>query len=97
MDGSKIWVCFEDSSTQGWDFGILGSSPIQLSNIFPGRPHLDFTHPSMVKDTVTGKEVFQLVGRYAKPTEVQLDGKYLIAGYESGEVLILDFDHMLLQ
>ena len=22
VDGSKIWVCFEDSSIQGWDFGI---------------------------------------------------------------------------
>jgi len=103
MGGSKIWVCFEDSSTQGWDFGISGSSPISLSNTFPDRPHLGFhgnrwdTSPSIIKDTVTGKEVFKLFGRYAKPDEVQWDGWYLVAGYGSGEVLILDFNHVLLQ
>ena len=103
MDGSKIWVCFKDSSTQGWDFGISGSSPIPLSNTFPDRPHLDFhgnrwgTSPSMIKDTVTGKEVFRLVGRYAKFDEGQWDGWYLVAGYGPGEVLILDFNHVLLQ
>ena len=97
MDGSKVWVCFHDSSIQGWDFGIPGSSPIQLSNKTPDRPHLDFIDQSLIKDTVTGKEVFQLVGRYAKSGVVQWDGQYLVAGYQSGEVLILDFTHMLLQ
>jgi len=102
VDGSKIWVCFEDSTIQGWDFGTSGSSPIPLSNIFPNRPHLNLiggtrwdTGPVMIKDAVTGKEVFQLVGRYAKPTEIQWDGQYLIAGYESGEVLILYFNYTL--
>jgi len=55
------------------------------------------TGPSVIKDTVTGKEVFQLVGRYAKPTDMQWDGQYLVAGYMSGEVLILDFNCVLLQ
>ena len=100
VDGSRIWVCFKDSPTQGWDFGISGSFPTLLSNISLDRPRLDFidntrrgTSPSIIKDTVTGKEVFQLVGRYAKPTEVRWDGQYLVAGYQSGEVLILEFDH----
>ena len=104
VDGSKIWVCFKDSSIQGWDFGISGSSPIPLSNTFPDRPHLNLiggtwwhTGPTIIKDVVTGKEVFQLVGRYAKPQCVQWDGQYLVAGYESGEVLVLAFDHELLQ
>jgi len=103
MDGSRIWVCFMDSLTQGWDFGISGSSPIQLSNTFPDRPCLDFcgnrwnTSLPIIKDTVTGKEVFRLFGRYAKFYEVQWDGRYLVAGYGSGEVLILDFNHVLLQ
>ena len=96
VDGSKIWVCFKDSSIQGWDFGIPGSSPIQLSNKIPDRPHLDFIDKSLIKDTVTGKEVFKLVGRYARPEEVQWDGQYLVAGYWSGEVLILDSNHVLL-
>ena len=103
-DHSRIWVCFKDSITQGWDFVIPGSSPILLSNTSPDRPHLNFiggtrwdTGPSVIKDTVTGKEVFQLVGRYAKPTDMQWDGQYLVAGYMSGEVLILDFNCVLLQ
>ena len=105
VDGSRVWVHFEDSQTQGWDFGIPGSAPFLLSNApqNPDRPHLDFidntksgsTSPSRIEDTVTGKEVFQLAGRYAKPTIVQWDGRYLVAGYKSGEVLILDFIHMI--
>ena len=105
MDGSKIWVCFKDSPTQGWDFEISGPSPIPLSNTFPDRPYLDFiystkqwgTGPSIIRDSITRKEVFQLVGRYAEPTTIQWDGWYLVAGYQSGEVLILDFNNMLHQ
>jgi len=101
MDGSRIWIQLKDSSTQGWDFGILGSHPIQLSNIST-RPSLDFiggvswktSGPCWIKDRVTGKEVFQLSGRYAKLNGVQWDGRYLVVGYQSGEVLILDFHHL---
>jgi len=98
MGGSKVLVCFKDSQTQGWDFGTSGSSPIQLSNTSLDRPRLDLiggtkwdTCPSMIKDMVTGKGVFQLVGKYAYPSRAQWDGQYLVAGYESGELLILDF------
>jgi len=99
-DGSRIWICFKNSPIQGWNFGIPGS-PIQLSNTFLDRSLLNFidgtrkwsTSPSMIKDAITGRVVFQLVGRYADPAEVQWDGQYLVAGYRSGEVLILDFKH----
>ena len=104
VDGSKIWVCFEDSQTKGWDFGTSGTSPIQLSNTSLDEPHLDLIggtgwnpSPCIIKDAITGKEVFQLVGRYAKPVEVKWDGQYLVAGYMFGEVLILDFKYVLLQ
>ena len=103
MDGSKILVHLEDSSIQGWDFGISGS-PILLSNTLKDGPHLNLVGgtrweagPVMIKNAITGQEVFQLVGRYAKPTEVQWDGQYLVAGYKSGEVLILALDHVLVQ
>jgi len=100
VDGSKVWVHFEGSQTQGWDF--TGSTPFQLSSTPPlplKRPHLEFINiielgnisPSRIKDVVTGKEVFQLSGRHAEPTVTQWDGRYLVAGYNSGEVLILDF------
>ena len=103
-DGSRIWACYKDSN-EGWDFGLPGSSPTPLSNIFPNRPHLNFIHgtnwwdggPSRIKDAVTGKDVFQLVGRYAKPHDVRWDGWYLVASYSSEEVLILDFNRVVPQ
>ena len=102
MDGSKIWIRLKDLSTQGWDFSTSGSPSVPLSIGSTGRPPLDFIgsaswqtdHPSWIKDTATGKEVFQLSGRYAEPNGVQWDGRYLVAGYKSGEVLIVDFHHV---
>ena len=99
-DGSKVWVQSEDLTVQGWDFGTSDSPPIPLSKRF----HLDFIGgplwqtgiTSWIKDTVTGKRVFQLSGRYAEFCAVQWDGQYLVAGYESGEVTILDFNDLVL-
>jgi WD40 repeat protein len=102
--GSRIWAIFQNSPTQGWDFGISGSSPIPFSSTASERPRLHFipsnwwnNGPPRIEDTVTGKEVFQLPGRYARPHDVRWDGQYLVAGYVSGEVLILDFSEMLPQ
>jgi len=98
-DNSRVWIYAQNSLAQeGWDFGIQSSSPVPFDPS-TGRPHLDLIGgalwqtkgPSWIKDTVTGKNVFQLSGRYAKPYDVQWDGQYLVAGYGSGEVLILDF------
>ena len=99
IDGSKIWLRLKDSSTQGWDFGVPNSPPVLLSDGSAERPLLDFIggtywqtkFPSLIKDTVTGKKVFPLSGRYVEPEDVEWDGQYLVAGYESGEVLIMDF------
>ena len=102
VDGSRVWVHFVDSQTQGWDFGILSSTPVPLSDTppDPDRSHLNFiycakTSGFRVEDTVTGKEVYQLSGRFSMPTITQWDGRYLVAGYHSGEVLILDFSCMI--
>ena len=103
MDGSRIWVYFQDSPAQVWDFGIQGSPPVKLPDMSPDRPHLDLVDDtkrqnaslSRIKDTETGKEVFQLCGKYSSPAMTQWDGQYLVAGYRSGEVLILDFIHMI--
>ena len=105
IDSSRVCIHSEDSSAkEGWDFGIGGSSPVPFDPS-SGRPYLDFiggaswqtNHPPWIKDTATGKEVFKLRGRYAEPSDVQWDGQYLVAGYESGEILIVDFHHMLPQ
>ena len=103
MDGSRVLVHFGNSPAQkGWDFGTLSSSPIPYDPSTE-RPHLDFIGDplqwihgsSWIKNTVTGKRVFQLSGEYARPSDVRWDGQYLVAGYSSGEVLILDFHHIL--
>ena len=102
MDDSKIWIRLNDTSTKGWDFGVPNSLPVPLSDGPMGRPLLDLISGpswqiegiSWIKNTATGKEVFQFSGRYAKPNKIQWDGQYLVAGYESGEVLILAFHHM---
>jgi WD40 repeat protein len=103
VDDPRVWICSKGSPAQeGWDFGTSGSSPVPFDPS-TGRPQLDFIGgaewqtdgPSWIKDTITGKEVFQLSGRYAEPNDVQWDGQYLVAGYESGEVMILDFHHLL--
>ena len=105
MDNSRVWILSRSSSAQqGWDFGVSGSSSVPFDPS-TGRPHLDFIGgPSLwtsdscwIKDTVTGKNVFQLSGGYVKPNDVQWDGQYLVAGYQSGEVLILDFNDVYSQ
>ena len=98
LNDSKIWVCFKDLSVQGWDFEISDSSPIPLSDMAPDRLHLHYLPgQSRIVDTVIGQEVFRLSGRYVRPSCIQWDGWYLATGYDSGEVLILDFIHMLPQ
>ena len=102
VDESRVWVRFPGLEPQGWDFGFLGSSPIPLSDrdIPLSRPHLDSMigterRNPRIKDLITGKEVLQLSGRFADPVDAWWDGQYLVAGYDSGIVLILDFLHVL--
>jgi len=105
MDGSRVLVHFYDTIVQGWDFGTPGSTPTQFFEIPSDRSHLKFTDTrrwpgttsARVEDSVTGKIVLQLCGKYADPSGIQWDGQYLIAGYNSGEVLILDFSDALAQ
>ena len=97
VDGPKVWAYWPDSNYEGWDFGILGSTPIQLSGlpkVFSGDTLWDLGH-AKIKNIATGEIVFQLSGRFLNVTNVQCDGSYLIAGYESGEILILDLTHVL--
>ena len=100
VDGLKVWAYWPQSECQGWDFGIPGSLPAQLSTIptLPPKSSMLWNPSlSMIKDAVTGKVLFQLSGRFANPTSVQCDGYYLVAGYESGEILILELNHVLSQ
>ena len=98
VDGSGAWV-YPDLSRiwVGWDFGIANASPVSLSN----SPSLSLNDTkqwdfglSRVRDTVTGQLIFQIGGRTTHPLEVQLGGKYVALRYESGEILVLDFNHV---
>ena len=97
VDGSRVWVHTPKLEPLGWDFGTPGSPPVQLSNsplLLAKNSLLWDIRQSRIKDAVTGRVVFQLAGRFANPVKSQWDGCYLVAGYESGEVLILDFNHV---
>jgi len=100
IDGQRVWARFLSLSVsiKGWDFGVSGSSPVELSNMSQNGPHLDFIGGIRmlrsllpgIQDTVSGKVVFQLPVRLARCSDAQWDGKYLVAGYDSGDVLILE-------
>ena len=95
VDGSRVWVYSPTEKLQGWDFENPDSPPVQLTVTPPF--HLNDMRPwgmdlSRIKNTTTGNVVFHLGGRFIRPANLQWDGRYLVAGYESGEVLILDFD-----
>ena len=101
-DGSRIWVNLRNSPTKGRDFGISDPTPIPLPDMTPDGPHLELNRQGnankyRIRDKDTGTKVFQLSGKYTNPTDIDWDGQYLAAGYESGEVLILDFNHILPQ
>ena len=97
--GSIVWVQSLDFTASGWDFGISGASPIPLSDSPSEGYCLEFQQQGglyVLKNTVTRKEVFRLDGKYQRCNAIQWDGQYLVAGYENGEVLILDFKHFCL-
>ena len=91
VDGSKVWAYRPQLEYEGWDFGISGSTPTKLS----GMPALSNgtmlwdPRRGRIKNAVTGGVMFQLSGRFANPADVQCNGSYLVAGYDSGEILVL--------
>ena len=112
VDGSKVWaelqneVCTESqgevwnhwtkSHYKGWDFGIPGSAPVELSyaSTLPGPSRFWDPKPARIKNPATGEVVFQLSRRFANLVSEQCNDSYLVAGYESGEVLILDLTNV---
>jgi len=103
IDNLRVWTHLPPpKDILGWDFGIIGSSPIELSETSRNGPHLDFiggirANRSLlpgIQDTVTEKIVLQLPSRLARCADAQWDGQYLVVGYDSGEVLILKCNHV---
>jgi len=48
-----------------------------------------------MRDAVTGTVVIPFPEDYSNPTSAQWDGQYLITGYKSGKVVILDFTNFV--
>ena len=99
VHGSSVWIHYPNAETQVWTFrGSL--KPAQPPNM-----PLHILHPkgtvlwdadlSCVKEKATGKVVFQLPNKYGKPVNMQWNDLYLVASFRSGEVLVLDFSHVL--
>ena len=102
--GSTIWTRSGTSSFRGWDLKDLESRPL-CSDKMPGGPCLAFiqatrttwlnTGPTRIEDITSGTEVFRFPERFAQPCTASWNGRYLFAAYQGGEVLILDFVHMI--
>jgi len=99
VNSSKVWVIYQDPPTLGWDFGVENGVPVPLSNSTLPKLHLIYTGGVLgilrMEDAVTRVKVIQFPENYSKPTSVKWDGQYLIAGYESGKVVILDFTNFV--
>ena len=94
VDGSKVWVCWDGSNYKGWDFDIDStpelsntSTPLSLSRLWDLKQ-------ARIKNPATGEVIFQLSGRFANPLCVQCDDSYLVASYQSKEMLILDLTNV---
>ena len=96
VDGSRVWVHWPESNYKGWDFSIPGSTSVELRNSTVLPSFNGFWDPKQagIKNPATGEIVFQLSGRFSSPVDVQCDDTYLVAGYQSGEILILDLKNI---
>ena len=106
VDGSRVWIRSENSPAQGWDLRNPRSPPLSSPSMPSDKRHLDFIQvddingsdngSTRVEKAITRKEVFRLPERFSQPSVAQWDGQYLVAAYsETGELLILDFAHMI--
>ena len=90
--GSKDWGCWPQSHQI-----MCGPlTHIELFNISICSSPTKLWDPKQanIKNPATGEVIFQLSRRFAKPLCVQCDDSYLFAGYQSGEILILDLTNV---
>ena len=69
-----------------------------LERCYPGsyEAHLALIEKqTTIADIFSGAEVFKLHGQFARPSIARWSGRYLIATYETGELLILDLVHLI--
>ena len=106
LRGPTVWIVLEGSPILGWDLDNLMSLPLDSYDI-PNKRRFSLTDrkgnfrgstPFTVRDAASDTVVFRPSAQFTRPTaRVEFDGRYLVAVYKSGEVLILDFVHMVPQ
>jgi WD40 repeat protein len=101
VEGSRVWAHNLESGWMGWDFKHP-DSPIELgreppTKLHPGGTILWNCGLSRVQDTTSGKVLFQLSTGLGIPVDVCWKDQYLVACFESGKVLVLDFSRILPQ
>jgi len=103
MDGPRVWMSTPLVEPSGWEFGIPGSPPVELSTLPPKTLYLSDTklwdnRKYKIQDRVTGKVVFQLPeGFQGHIVEVQWNGQYLAISPKSKMELILELPPVFLQ
>ena len=101
MDGLRVWIKFYDeyeisAPSKGWDLGPLGLSPVKEFVIPPEKLWLSDTTVwdsglCRISNEVTGKVAFQLPPQFGTPIDIQWNGQYLVASFQSKMELVLDF------
>ena len=99
VDGAKVWACWPESNNEGlnyegWDFGIDSTPKLSSVSTPPSPSRLWDPKRARIKNPTTGEVVFQLSGRFANPLCVQCDNSYLVTGYQSEDMLILDLTNV---
>jgi hypothetical protein len=97
VDGSKVWACLAPIRISGvglWDPRLIPCSAVQYTYTLQWQDALG-SQQARIKNVDTGEVVFQLSERFTKPTDVKFDGPYLVTGYQSGEILIVELKHIL--
>ena len=94
VDGSKVWACWPGLNYGGWDFGDEPTPKLSNISTLPSTSRLWDLKQARIKNPATAEVVFQLSGRCSNPVCAQCDDSYLVAGYQSGEILILDLTNI---
>ena len=106
LDGPMIWIpSLGRLQAWGWDLRNLASPPLKLSKIPNGlrlvylRDKDGIETRGRIIDTTSQTEVFQIPQRFVQRhfDSAGWDGRYLVIVYKTGEVLAMDFGHIILQ
>jgi len=102
MNGSTVWLDPPMMQPLQWNLANPQRNTIFSPDPPPERLYLNDTKlwdnsQHRIQDTVTGRVVFQLPGRFNRIIETQWNGQYLAISFWSGGEVILEFHPEFLQ